>query len=84
MIAIHAHGSYNTAMENIYNDDEIRLREKLYDLRIEHRDLDDIIERLNQDPDADQLQINRLKKRKLVIKDLIAKIENELIPDEHA
>lgn len=71
-------------MDNIYQDDEILLREKLYDLRLEHRDLDDIIRRLNDDPNADQLQINRLKKRKLTIKDLIAKIEDQLIPDEHA
>ena len=71
-------------MDNIYQDDEIRLREKLYDLRLEHRDLDDIIARISADPMADQLQINRLKKRKLVIKDLIAQIENKLIPDEPA
>lgn len=71
-------------MDNIYNDNEIKLREKLYDLRLEHRDLDEIIERLNNDQMVDQLQINRLKKRKLTIKDLISKIENQLIPDEHA
>lgn len=71
-------------MDNIYNDSEIQLREKLYELRLEHRDLDDIITRLSKDPTADQLQINRLKKRKLVIKDLIEKISDQLIPDERA
>lgn len=71
-------------MHDMYKHDEIRLREKLFELRLEHRDLDDIIQRLTSDPSADQLQINRLKKRKLVVKDLIAKTENELIPDEPA
>lgn len=71
-------------MENIFKDSEIQLREKLYELRLEHQDLDDIIDKLSEDPMSDQLQINRLKKRKLAVKDLIKKIENSLIPDEPA
>jgi len=57
------------------------LKEKLAALKVEHRDLDDVIARLSEHPPVDQLQIQRLKKRKLLLKDLIAKIESELLPD---
>lgn len=57
------------------------LRQRLETLRLEHRDLDDVINRLIQDPLVDQLQIKRLKKRKLVLKDLIQRLESDLIPD---
>ena len=50
-------------------------------LEIEHGDLDDIIARLAVDPAQDQLQLRRLKKRKLRLKDMIAYLENKLIPD---
>ena len=53
----------------------------LRELRISHRDLDDLIDRLSHDPLVDQLRIRRLKKRRLVIKDMIARLESELIPD---
>jgi len=54
---------------------------KLETLKTEHRDLDDIIARLTEQGPVDQLQIQRLKKRKLVLKDLIAKLESQLLPD---
>ncbi len=54
---------------------------RLKELRIAHRDLDDVIARLSVDPLVDQLQLKRLKKRKLVLKDLIERLESELIPD---
>jgi hypothetical protein len=54
---------------------------KLEQLRTEHRDLDEIIGRLTDQGPVDQLQIQRLKKRKLVLKDLIAKLESQLLPD---
>lgn len=57
---------------------------QLKELRIEHRDLDDVISRLNADSHVDQLRLRRLKKRKLLLKDLIAKVESELIPDLNA
>ena len=57
------------------------LRQRIETLRLEHRDLDDVITRLAQDPHVDQLQIKRLKKRKLLIKDLIQRLESDLIPD---
>ena len=53
---------------------------RLHELRSEHRDLDTVIARLDSSP-VDQLQLQRLKKRKLRIKDLIARLESGLIPD---
>jgi len=57
------------------------LRAKLAALTIEHRDLDDVIARLAERAPFDQLQLQRLKKRKLLLKDQISKIESELLPD---
>lgn len=54
---------------------------QLAELKLEHRDLDLAIERLAGTPGTDELQLRRLKKRKLRIKDLIARLESELIPD---
>ena len=58
--------------------------ERLKALRVEHRDLDDVISRLVDDPLVDQLELKRLKKRKLMLKDTILKLESELIPDLNA
>jgi len=58
--------------------------ERLRQLRIEHRDLDEVISRLSMDLHIDELQLKRLKKRKLVLKDQILKLESELIPDLNA
>ena len=55
--------------------------ERLRELRVNHRDLDYLIDRLQHDPMVDQLRIRRLKKRKLLLKDMIAALESELIPD---
>lgn len=63
---------------------EAEIRLKLQQLRIEHRDLDDVINRLSMDPTVDQLQMRRLKKKKLLLKDIIARLENDLIPDDIA
>jgi hypothetical protein len=57
------------------------LRKQLNDLQLEHRDLDDVIEHLIQTRPFDQLQIQRLKKRKLSLKDQIRKLESQLLPD---
>jgi hypothetical protein len=62
-------------------DEERMLVERLESLKIEHRDLDDAIARMEQGPYVDQLQLRRLKKRKLQLKDFIALIESRLIPD---
>ncbi len=61
------------------SDDE--LRERLTELRVEHRDLDEAIERLAENVHVDQLRLRRLKKRKLMLKDAMARIESMLIPD---
>lgn len=55
--------------------------ERLRELRVSHRDLDYLIDRLQHDPMVDQLRIRRLKKRKLLLKDMITMLESELIPD---
>lgn len=59
-------------------------RRRLKELRLEHRDLDDVIARLSADLNVDQLRLRRLKKRKLLLRDLIDKMESELIPDLNA
>lgn len=62
-------------------DNEEQLRQKLAGLRSEHRDLDDVIARISEALPFDQLQLQRMKKRKLGLKDEIMKIESELLPD---
>lgn len=57
------------------------MRKKLTNLRIEHRDLDAAIDALSMAGGQDQLQIARMKKRKLALKDQIAQIEDYLLPD---
>ena len=58
--------------------------QRLVELRIEHRDLDEVIARLSLDLNVDELQVKRLKKRKLALKDQIDRLESELIPDLNA
>ena len=57
------------------------LKARLAVLKSEHRDLDDVIARLSEHVPFDQLRLQRLKKRKLLLKDQILKIESELLPD---
>jgi hypothetical protein len=61
-----------------------RRLERLRELRIEHRDLDDVIQRLQLDLYVNEVQLRRLKKRKLLLKDQIARLESGLIPDLNA
>ena len=58
--------------------------EKLRQLRIEHRDLDEIIARLSRDIHVDEIHLKRLKKRKLLLKDQIERHSSQLIPDLNA
>jgi hypothetical protein len=62
----------------------LRNVEKLRQLRIEHRDLDDIIARLSMDILVDEVQLKRLKRRKLLLKDQIERLGSQLIPDLNA
>jgi hypothetical protein len=63
-------------------EEEIKqIRNHLAEIKLEHSDLDQIIDRLARDTTIEELQIKRLKKRKLYLKDQIANLENELIPD---
>ena len=62
-------------------DDQGILRHRLADLESEHRDLDQVIARLTENGPFDQLQVQRLKKRKLLLRDQIEHIRNRLIPD---
>lgn len=67
----------------MHNDpaEQSRISQRLVELRLEHRDLDTAIVRLQADIQADELAVKRLKKRKLQLKDAIAKLESALIPD---
>ena len=62
-------------------EDLAEISRQLVELRIEHRDLDVAIARMAGDRNSDELQLRRLKKRKLKLKDMIAYLENKLIPD---
>jgi hypothetical protein len=64
--------------------DRDTLLRKLHELRSEHRDLDTVIARLAEQGSFDQLQMVRLKKRKLLLKDEIGWLESNLIPDSIA
>ena len=68
-------------MDELTDEEKAQIRERLHALEIEHHDLDDVIERLSADPRQDQLQLQRLKKRKLLLKDQIQRLRARLIPD---
>ena len=62
-------------------EEKVNIRVRLQALEVEHHDLDDVIGRLVVDPAQDQLQLQRLKKRKLLLKDQIQRLRARLIPD---
>jgi len=62
-------------------DDTDTQHTKLAELKSEHRDLDDVIARLMDDASFNQIQVQRLKKRKLYLKDQIINLENQILPD---
>jgi hypothetical protein len=62
-------------------DEKTALKVKLIDLRTRHRELDEKIGRLTGEGSFDQIQVQRLKKEKLQLKDEIAEIESQLLPD---
>jgi hypothetical protein len=63
------------------DDERVQMQSRLQALEMEHHDLDDVIDRLALDPSQDRLQLQRLKKRKLMLKDQIARLRTRLIPD---
>ena len=62
-------------------EERAQIESRILELETEHHDLDDVIARLVGDPMQDQLQLRRLKKKKLLLKDLIARLRDRLIPD---
>ena len=67
--------------ENIGNPERVAFQQRIVELKMEHRDLDTAIERLAADSAHDELQLRRLKRRKLLLKDQIARLEREIDPD---
>ncbi|MEO7063182.1 MAG: DUF465 domain-containing protein [Dokdonella sp.] len=65
----------------MFNEDPSETVRKLTELKLEHRDLDVAIAALPVGPGCDELQLTRMKKRKLRLKDMIAYLEDKLIPD---
>jgi len=57
------------------------IRRQIAELQSAHRDLDDVIARLGESSTTDMLQVQRLKKRKLALKDQMARLESQLLPD---
>lgn len=71
-------------MNDKINTEAFEKLRRLKELRMEHRDLDEVITRLAKDPAVDQLMMRRLKKRKLQIRDSIERLQSEMIPDLNA
>jgi hypothetical protein len=65
----------------IGNPKRVAFQQRIVELKMEHRDLDSAIEGLATDPSHDELQLRRLKRRKLLLKDQIARLEREIDPD---
>ena len=77
------HQPETTVDQNI-DTETFRNVERLKQLRVEHQDLDHVISRLVDDPHVDQIMLRRLKKRKLMLKDMITQLESARIPDLNA
>ena len=73
---------YGDEMAERLSEEELDdIRKRVFELKIEHRDLDDAIEHLVATGTFEELKIKRMKRRKLQLKDDIARLENSLIPD---
>ena len=62
-------------------DQSDEIKDQIEEIKSEHRDLDLAIARIGEEPPFDQLHVQRLKKRKLVLKDQISQLEDQLLPD---
>ena len=67
--------------QSLTDEERLQIGARIATLEIEHQDLDDVIARLAEHPSQDQLQLRRLKKRKLVLKDSISRLKILLVPD---
>ena len=67
--------------QSLTDEERTQIEGRIAVLEIEHQDLDDVIERLSGQPDQDQLQLRRFKKRKLILKDSISRLKIQLVPD---
>lgn len=72
---------YYSIAVSLNTNDPSEIVNLIAELKEEHRDLDEAIARLVEDPSVDQLRLTRLKKRKLKLKDWVAYLESKLIPD---
>ena len=63
------------------DEERAQIEARILALEIEHQDLDDVILRISEHPTQDQLQLRRLKKRKLLLKDTINRLRARLVPD---
>ena len=75
------HGCIEPMMADIGNAERVELMQRLVALEVEHRDLDIVIHRLAEHSAHDQLQLTRLKRRKLLLKDQIARLQRQIDPD---
>jgi len=71
-------------MQDIGDPERVALMGRLIALKVEHRDLDGVIHRIALDAAHDELQLTRLKRRKLLLKDQIAWLERQIDPDQLA
>lgn len=67
--------------QQLTTEEKHKIEKRLFELKQEHRDLDDVIHRLLSSPNVEELQLKRFKKRKLKLKDTIIRLEDLLIPD---
>ena len=67
--------------QSLTDDEKLQIEARIAALEIEHHDLDDVIARLSEQVDQDQLQLRRFKKRKLILKDSISRLKVLLVPD---
>ena len=67
--------------QTLTDEERMQIEGRIAALEIEHQDLDDVIVRLSEQPNQDQLQLRRFKKRKLVLKDSISRLKILLVPD---
>ena len=74
-------GNDDNVGDSIGDPNRVALQQRIVALKMEHRDLDSAIERLALDSAHDELQLRRLKRRKLLLKDQIAHLERQLDPD---